>query len=1264
VWNPALGTSGSWAEWNQTAGDYTTIFSNNGVQFPTTRDTQVITILASMSGAKPDVNMVYPPIGPYTSGLIRRFDPTVAADRTAANSIFSPASGSDYCVRVVQGGVTKTYMLAASALTSPAPTDASSLETEAINLPASAGTVTKIELLSTPNVEDVGLPANPTALYTWAPLTPDPGGFESPPVAYGSSAVTMKAAEGQLAPGYTGTVEYLFTETTGNPGATSSSWQTSRSYTDTGLQAGTPYSYTVSMRAGTQATAPSAPASATTPNTTATQSVTVDSTQQFSLQTGSGLKAVTGLGTFNASGADKLVVVISTEDGNNAGTGFVYDVRYNGKVMTEAIQEDAGAAAGTAAIFYLDNPGAIGSGTIQVSAENPNGGIGCAYALSNTMPGFGASNSRTGSTASSVTLTTAGDRSVVIAVLDNAGNQNNSGTPTAITTSPSSLTQASSGMWGSQWGGHASGYRLVTSPAAITPAFSTSSGSGYTLNIAAVEFPAQPPLPNRWIQTAGNAQSWTTATNWDDGIIPNPTSGTTMDFSTLNILANTTLNLGANRTAQLWKFGDTSGSQSWIISAGQTLTLAGTTPGFQINNGTTRIDSVVDGTAGLVKTGAGNLTLTAANTYTGATTITAGTLLIGNGGSTGSLAPSSAINNNSALVFNRTNAIAQGTDFAAVIAGTGSLAMNGSGTLILSGDNTYTGTTTITAGTLQIGNGGTTGKLSTTSAITNNAALMFNRSNGVIQGSGFANTITGSGSLTNAGSGALTLNIENTYNGLTTVSAGSIKVLDANALGTTTAGTVVNGTGSGSAANARLELEGGITVTGESLALNGAGNFFGALSSTSGSNTWAGNVTIGSPGTRLGATTGNTLTVSGIIDSGAVETGLIIRTQDLTSPVVLSGANSYLGETQLLIGKLQIAGADNRLPVTSRLTMGSSGSNPDAEFDLNGRNQEVAGIELLPAATAAKNAVNNSSATLSTLAINPAATSAFGGILKGNLALTKTGAGTQTLSGPNTYGGVTRIDHGVLQSGLNDSLPVTTALSLGSGATVGALNLATFNQTVASLAVNSDSSDSNTIAIGSGRTLTVTGNLTVGFNSTPAANTTTKLAPTGLGTLNVTGSNFQVGGSTNSGFGNAATLDMSGLSNFIYNNSAGTFRVGDATNSSSAGTGSSTLILADNSTITALTFTTNSPAAAAQLIRLGSGINLINADTIQIGAVGNRSPGTMNFNEASGSLTVRAKDGLAPANMTVAYGNGTTAVHNNSSVDFTGHHADLLWAPC
>jgi autotransporter-associated beta strand protein len=1259
VWNPALGTSGSYASWNQTAGDYTTTVTNNGVQFPTTRDTQVISIMASMSGVKPDVNMVYPPIGPYNSGLIRLFDATIAADRTAANTAFALSNNCDYCVRVVQGGVQKTYIVPASALTSPAQTDASSLETEAINLPASAGTVTKIELLSTPNVEDVGLPANPTVLYTWAPLTPDPASFENPPVAYGTTAVTMNASKGALAFGYTGTIEYLFTETSGNPGGTSSSWQTSRSYTDNGLNPGTQYSYTVSMRAGTLTTGASAPASATTYATAAPQNVTVNSTQQFSLQSGNGLKSVTGLGTFNAGTADKLVVVISTEDSNNNGIGYVYDVRYNGKVMTEALQEDAGSNNGTAAIFYLDNPGAIGSGTIQVSAENPNGGIGCAYALSNTLSGYGAYNSRSGSTVSNVALTTSGEGSVAIAVINNSGNNNSSGTPTATTTSPSSLTQASSGMWGSQWGGHASGYRLVATPTSITPGFSTLTGSAYSISVAAVEFPARPPMPNTWIQTAGGTWNWTTAANWDDGTVPNPTSGDMMDFSSVNIVANTTLNLEANRTAQLWKFGDTSGTQRWTVSAGQTLTLAGAAPGFQINNGTTQIDSVIAGTAGLSKTGAGNLTLTASNTYTGATTITTGILQIGNAGSTGALAPSSAITNNAALVFNRTNTLTQGADFASVIAGTGSLTKNGSGILILSGANTYTGTTTISAGTLQIGNNGTSGTLSTTSAITNNSTLVFQRSNGIVQGLGFANAIAGTGALTNAGNGTLTLNVANAYSGLSTINAGSIKVLHANALGATTAGTVVNGTGAGSTSNARLELEGGITVAGETLTINGAGNFYGALSSTSGSNTWAGNVTIGSTGTRLGSTTGNTLTVSGIIDSGTVETGLNIRTQDIDSTVVLSGANAYLGDTNVLIGKLQLNGGNNRLPISSRLLMGNAAN--ISEFDLNGRNQEVAGVAIISGSTAANNSINNSSVTAATLTVNPLATISFAGILKGNLALTKTGMGTQTLSGVNTYTGATRINNGVLQSGLNDTLPITTALSLGSGATVGSLNLSTFNQTVASLAVNSDSADNNTISIGSGKILTVTGNLTVGFNSSPASNTTTKLFPIGLGTLHVTGSNFQIGGSINSGFGNAATLDMSGLSNFIYNNSAGTFRVGDTTNSSSAGAATSTLILADTSTITAQTFTMNSPAAAEQIVRLGSGLNVINADTIQIGAVSNRSPGSMVFHEATGSLSIRGTDGQAPANMTVAYGNGTTAVVNNSSVDFTGHSVDLLF---
>ena len=296
VWNSALN---SWAEWNQTAGDYTTTVSNNGVQFPTTRDTQVISIMASISGSNPDVTMVYPPIGPYTAGLIRLFDPTVAADRTAANSIFSPATGSDLCVRVVQGGVTKTYMLAASWVTTQDPYSSGSLVTEAINLPAADGAVTKIELLLTPDAEVNGLPANPTVLYTWAPLTPEPAEFEVAPKSFSNSAITMKAAKGALAFGFTGTVEYMFTETTGNPGATSSGWQTNRTYTDTGLQAGTQYSYTVSMRAGTQTATTSAAASATTLAAPTVKSVAVNSTQQFSLVADlEGFRAVTGLEHF------------------------------------------------------------------------------------------------------------------------------------------------------------------------------------------------------------------------------------------------------------------------------------------------------------------------------------------------------------------------------------------------------------------------------------------------------------------------------------------------------------------------------------------------------------------------------------------------------------------------------------------------------------------------------------------------------------------------------------------------------------------------------------------------------------------------------------------------------------------------------------------------------------------------------------------------------------------------------------------------------
>ena len=451
------------------------------------------------------------------------------------------------------------------------------------------------------------------------------------------------------------------------------------------------------------------------------------------------------------------------------------------------------------------------------------------------------------------------------------------------------------------------------------------------------------------------------------------------------------------------------------------------------------------------------------------------------------------------------------------------------GTLTLACNNTYTGVTAINGGTLQIGNGGTTGSLATTGAITNNAALVFNLSNAITQGTQFGTVISGSGTLANTGTGTLTLNAANTYRGATRISNGVLSLTNSLAI-----------------QNSPLDTQNSIT-----------GN------STAGLKTTVTSLT-------LGGLTGN---------------------KNLPA-VFTTAAGGYSGLTALTLNP-------------------ASGATPSYSADIGNGN--------------------------------------------GSMSLIKTGPGTQILSGTNTHTGLTSINEGILKLGVNNTLPSATILSIGSGATLGGLDLDAFNQTLTSLTATSNSASlNNTLAIGSGSTLTVTGGMTVGFDS--AANTTTKLAPTGLGTLSITG-NFQVGGSITTNVGSAATLDMSGLSNFNYNNSSGTFRVGDATNAGGGGTGSSTLILADTSTITAATLTTNSPTAQQQLIKLGSVANIINATTIQIGNATNRTTGgTLVFNESTGSLTIRGVAGGSSrtTTMAVGYGSATTGGSSTNLVDLTG----------
>jgi fibronectin-binding autotransporter adhesin len=120
---------------------------------------------------------------------------------------------------------------------------------------------------------------------------------------------------------------------------------------------------------------------------------------------------------------------------------------------------------------------------------------------------------------------------------------------------------------------------------------------------------------------------------------------------------------------------------------------------------TATINAPINGAGGITKEGSGILVLTGANTYTGGTTISAGTLQLGNGGTSGSIVGD--VVNNGTFAINRSDTFT----FGGVISGSGAFQQIGSGTTILTGANTYTGGTTISAGTLQLGNGGMSGSI-------------------------------------------------------------------------------------------------------------------------------------------------------------------------------------------------------------------------------------------------------------------------------------------------------------------------------------------------------------------------------------------------------------------------------------------------------------------------------------------------------------------------------------------------------------------------
>lgn len=187
--------------------------------------------------------------------------------------------------------------------------------------------------------------------------------------------------------------------------------------------------------------------------------------------------------------------------------------------------------------------------------------------------------------------------------------------------------------------------------------------------------------------------------------------------------------------------------------------------GFDIENAANSftLSQALGGIGGFTKLGAGTLILTGANSYSGGTTISAGTLQVGAGGTTGEI--TGTVVNNSRLAFNRSDSVT----FAGAISGSGSLTQMGPGTLILTGTNSYTGGTVISAGTLQIGNGGMTGAIS--GNVANSGTLAFNRSDMIA----FSGQISGPGALKQLGTGTLNLTGVNTYSGGTTITGGTLR---------------------------------------------------------------------------------------------------------------------------------------------------------------------------------------------------------------------------------------------------------------------------------------------------------------------------------------------------------------------------------------------------------------------------------------------------------------------------------------------------------
>ena len=801
----------------------------------------------------------------------------------------------------------------------------------------------------------------------------------------------------------------------------------------------------------------------------------------------------TTLLSYDATGVDKLVFAIGTEAGYNNSTIDVTGVTFNGVALTQVVEEHTYLGdrdGGTAEIWVLDSP-YQGAGTFTFAFTSGGGGINGAFVSIVGLSGTANGSAGIGATARSFTalgpvntsITTTAANSLVIAMVENSGNNNASGTPTAS----SPLTQIANGVYGSQWASVATGYQSVTTAGTtLTPTFSTNTGAAYSIHVVAVAF--DPPVPTQYWDVNSNAAgaggpiatgTWSgTDMNWDqksDGTDFTSlwSAGSTAVFAA-GTDANGIYNVSLQGTQDITGLTFEEGTVTLANGASGALRLTGTTVAANVAAGLTATVAVPVGedTAGrqLAKVGAGTLILSGDSTYTGTTTVAQGTLdLAGNNSSaigamalTGGVTQFESLNSIDGSGVN----VTLGSGAALVFGGSfsdsdiptalGRIVTTSAG--VIAADNHASTNFNFSGAGLTAASFGAIGNVSFNGVLTPQGSTYRLGGGGGTLTMANSNAVTGTGKSLAVG-GNVVLALANDYDTGTTLNSGTLSVGDDSSLG---GGTLTFNGGTLQSADSTAHVLANALAFGGNVTVGGTGNM-------TFSNTAA---------TALGAsrsfTINNPITTFAQSFSGS---GFGI-TKGGNGTLVLSGNNSYTGLTAINAGTVTMSG-NNTGTGGITLTAGTLNINNDhalgnsGTFTINGGTID----------NTKGGAVNISVAIPITLGAN----FTYGGSNPLNLgsgAVTNGGGRTVTMNGTNT----TLTVGGVMTNTQNN---VQTTTSNGVGNTV----------VLGGYALSSNGTSRIDIMNGTGN-FTITGPVTDGGTATASG-----LTYSGTGTLSLGGTN-------------------------------------------------------------------------------------------------------------------------------------------------------------